>query len=64
MKADGQVTLSYNVVADDAFPLKLFIIKLCANRNLGIEQLIFNYRLSSRTRLIVENAFEILANRF
>ena len=64
MKADGQVTLSYNVVADDAFPLKLFIIKLCPNHNLGIEQLICNYRLSSRTRLIVENAFEILANRF
>ena len=25
--ADGQITLSYTVVADDAFPLRLFIIK-------------------------------------
>ena len=25
--ADGQITLSHTVVADDAFPLRLFIIK-------------------------------------
>lgn len=51
-------------VADDAFPLKTFILKpygrtMCLSR----KQKIFNYRLS-RARRIVENAFGILVSRF
>ena len=51
------------VVADDAFPLKEYIMKPYSQSNLTPEKRVFNYRLS-RARRIVENAFGILSNRF
>ncbi|XP_033989775.1 protein ALP1-like [Trematomus bernacchii] len=53
----------YHIVADEAFPLKEYLMKPYLNRRLAVEQRIFNYRLS-RARRVVENAFGILANRF
>lgn len=53
----------YCIVADEAFPLKDYLMKPYPNRRLSVEQRIFNYRLS-RARRVVENAFGILANRF
>lgn len=54
--------IPYMMVADEAFPLKEYIMKPY-RRNLTRENRIFNYRLS-RARRIVESAFGILANRF
>ena len=55
--------LPYVFVADDAFPLKSYILKPFPFRNQTDHQRIFSYRLS-RARRTVENAFGILANRF
>ena len=51
------------IVADDAFPLKEYILKPYSQVGLTREKRIFNYRLSCARR-IVENGFGILANRF
>lgn len=51
-------------VSDDAFPLRVHMIKPFRQADLhSRERKIFNYRLS-RARHIVENAFGILASRF
>ena len=44
--ADGQIILPCTEVADNACPLKPFIMKPYPNRNLITEQLVFNHRSS------------------
>ena len=56
-------SLPYVVVADDAFPLKTYMMKPDTFKNLCTEKRVFNYHLS-RARRVVENALGILANRF
>lgn len=51
------------LVGDDAFPLKMYLLKLYSHKPLIFQQKSFNYRLSKAQR-IVENAFWILASRF
>lgn len=53
----------YVIVADDAFPLKTYLMKPYNTKDFDLEKRIFDYRLS-RARMVVENAFGILANRF
>nr|CAI5857926.1 unnamed protein product [Callosobruchus analis] len=55
---------TYVFVADDAFPLRVDMLKPFRQTDSNSrERKIFNYRLS-RARRIVENAFGILASRF
>jgi len=58
------IVVPFSIVGDEGFPLKSYLMRPYARRNLqGNEQRIFNYRLS-RARRIVENAFGILAARW
>ena len=53
----------YVFVADDAFQMKLFMLKPFARIDADVCKKIFNYRLS-RARRIIENCFGIAAARF
>lgn len=55
--------IPYCIVADDAFPIKVNIMKPYSQRQTNVPQRVFNYRLS-RARRIIENAFGIASNRF
>jgi len=59
---DGSIG-NYVIVADDAFPLKTYLMKPYSRRNLTNSQRVFNYRLS-RARRCIENAFGVLTARF
>ena len=55
--------MPYFIVADDTLALRTWLMKPFSGRNLNDQQHIFNYRLS-RARLVVQNVFGVLANRF
>ena len=59
----GSESLPYVVVADDSFPLKTYMMKPYAFKNLCTENRVFNYHLN-RAHHVVENAFGILANKY
>ncbi len=53
----------YFIIGDDAFSLRMWMMKPYGRSGLPVAERIFNYWLS-RARQIVEKAFGILANRF
>jgi len=58
------ISAPYVVVADDAFPMKKYLLKPYPGRAYSDkESRIFNYRIS-RARRVVENAFGILGSRW
>jgi hypothetical protein len=55
--------LPHVLVGDEAFPLKVNLMKPFPSRGLTLEERVFNFRLS-HARRVSENAFGILINRF
>lgn len=58
----SDIMMPYMFVGDDAYPLRLDLMKPYPYRQMDHSQRVLNYRLS-RARRVVENAFGILANR-
>ncbi|KAG8225337.1 hypothetical protein J437_LFUL005351 [Ladona fulva] len=58
-----QMPVPFVITADDAFPLKQYIMKPFPFKNQPAPDNIFNFRLS-RARRVVENVFGLLACRF
>jgi hypothetical protein len=62
-KLVGQDILPHVIVADDAFPLKSFLMKPFPGKFLTEERRIYNYR-QSRARMTSENTFGIFSARW
>ena len=63
LNANKLGTMPYVIIADEAFPIKTYLMRPYPGRGLDDEKRIFNSRLS-RARRMVECAFGILASRW
>ena len=60
---DDRPKVNHFILGDDAFPIKLWLMKPYSRRGMDLNQSVFNYRLS-RERRVVENSFGILTSHF
>ena len=60
---DDGLKVHYFILGDDAFSLKLWLMKPYSIRGMDLNQRVFNYRFS-QGRWVVENTFWILMSRF
>ena len=56
---DDGPKVNYFILRDDAFPLKLWLMKPYSRRGMDLNQRVFNYRLSWGRR-VMENTFRTL----
>ncbi len=66
LPADAPVTnnnrpIPFFIIGDDAFPLRTWLIKPFSQRNMEMDECIFNYQLSHACR-VSENAFGIIVH--
>ena len=55
--------VNFFILGDDAFPLKLWLMRPYYSHGMDLKERVFNYRIS-QGRNVVENAFGILTSRF
>ena len=60
--ADGS-KVNFFILGDDAFPLKIWLVKPYSRQGMDLNQRVFNYRLSWGRR-VVENTIRILTSHF
>ena len=57
------IMVNFFILGDDAFPLKLWLMRPYCSHSMELKERVFNNRIS-QGRTVVENAFAILTSRF
>ena len=59
----GGPKVNFFILGDDAFPLKLWLMRPYSSGTTDLKEMVYNYRIR-RGRTVVENAFGMLTSRF